>query len=225
MEPRTLKLLSRQAKLQKRTDNEGGIPSWEFLDEKAADRLKVTLHEACEGDVYFDLEGSPFSTNEEGALSSREYLWGVSTQDKVVSASNKVDVFGGEFEATKLGSYIAWWGHDDVGEEEAFVGFMTWLKERLRLHPNLHVYHYGAYEMSALKRLAGRFGKCEDILDDCLRRGVFVDLYSAVKRSLVIGEPKYSIKNVEKLWRKGGRGEGVAKGDDSIVAYQVCMYV
>lgn len=75
--------------------------------------------------------------------------------------------------------------------------------------------------MSALKRLSGRFGKCEEILDDCLRRGTFVDVYMAVRRSLLVGEPKYSIKNVEKLWRSGGRGEGVAKGDDSIVAYQV----
>ena len=45
-----------------------------------------------------------------------------------------------------------------------------------REHPDLHVYHYAAYEITALKRLMGRYGTREAELDDLLRRGVFVDL-------------------------------------------------
>ena len=40
----------------------------------------------------------------------------------------------------------------------------------------MHVYHYAQYEITALKRLMGRYGTREDELDDLLRRGVFVDL-------------------------------------------------
>ena len=51
------------------------------------------------------------------------------------------------------------------------------MHERLARYPDLHVYHYAAYEITALKRLMGRYGTREDELDDLLRRGVFVDLY------------------------------------------------
>lgn len=134
-----LKLFTRQAKLQSETHE--GTPVWEFLDAMSADRLSVTLHPHCPGDVYFDLEGSPFSSNEQGALSSREYLWGVSIGDATA------DVSQGCVTETQYGSYIAWWGHDDEGEEAAFTSFMRWLQLRLRQYPNLHVYHYGAYEV------------------------------------------------------------------------------
>ena len=40
----------------------------------------------------------------------------------------------------------------------------------------MHVYHYAAYEITALKRLMGRYGTREDEIDDLLRRDVFVDL-------------------------------------------------
>ncbi len=46
---------------------------------------------------------------------------------------------------------------------------------------DLHVYHYAQYEITALRRLMGRYGTREDELDDLLRRGVFVDLYKVVR--------------------------------------------
>ena len=51
-----------------------------------------------------------------------------------------------------------------------------------REHPDLHVYHYAAYEITALKRLMGRYGTREAELDDLLRRGVFVDLLGRPQR-------------------------------------------
>ena len=45
----------------------------------------------------------------------------------------------------------------------------------------MHVYHYAAYEKTALLRLAGRHGVGEDAVDQLLRDGVLVDLYPPVR--------------------------------------------
>jgi len=125
------------------------------------------------------------------------------------------------------------------------------------------------HQVSALKRLAGRSGLHEREVDTFLRDRVFVDVYTCVRKCLLLGEPKYSIKNVEKLYlgedpatlaewatsdiddvldaqqrrrrntsvsaeitptdvddiptanvRRLREGAEVAKGDDSVVAYQ-----
>ena len=82
----------------------------------------------------------------------------------------------------------------------------------------MHVYHYGAYEVSALRRLAGRHGTREEIVDGLLRSGVLIDLYEVVRHGLLLGEPSYSIKNVERLYRPK-RDTEVGKGDQSVAAY------
>ena len=55
-----------------------------------------------------------------------------------------------------------------------------------------------------------------------LGQGVLVDLYEVVRKSLLIGEPRYSIKNVERLYRTG-RDTEVAKGDQSVAAYDAWL--
>ena len=65
----------------------------------------------------------------------------------------------------------------------------------------------------------GRFGVCEYEIDQLLRNEVFVDLYKIVKGGLLLGEPKYAIKNVEHLYR-GQRKRGVGNGTDSVVVYE-----
>ena len=69
-----------------------------------------------------------------------------------------------------------------------------------RQHPQMHVYHYGAYEPSRLKTLAGRHATRQDELDDLLRAGVFVDLFRVVKQGVRVGSERYSIKNLEPLY-------------------------
>ena len=46
-------------------------------------------------------------------------------------------------------------------ERHAFETFVDLVHERLARHPDLHVYHYAAYEITALKRLMGRYGTRE----------------------------------------------------------------
>ena len=83
----------------------------------------------------------------------------------------------------------------------------------------MHIYHYGNYEIASIRRLMGRYGVCEYEVDTLLRQNVFVDLYKIIKNSILIGEPGYSIKNVEKLYR-GKRKTEVKSGGESVIMYE-----
>ena len=63
-----------------------------------------------------------------------------------------------------------------------------------------------------------RYASRESEVDDLLRNHVFVDLYTVVRQALLIGEPSYSLKNVEHLYMPAREGE-VASAGDSIVYY------
>lgn len=153
------------------------------------------LPPASPGDVCFDLEGDPL---EVGGL---EYLWGVTYCDE-----NGALV------------YHDWWAHDRAEERLALERFLDWLTERRQRWPDLHVHHYGSYETAVLKRLASREGTREDALDVLLRGQVFVDLYGIVRNGLRVGEPRYSLKNIERLYR-GARAGDVTSGMQSVVVY------
>lgn len=146
-------------------------------------------------DVFFDIEGYPWL---EGGL---EYLWGVTYFDKQGDRQFK-----------------DFWAHDHQQERLAFKNFIHWVYQRWQQDPAMHIYHYANYEIAACKRLMGRHGACEEEVDQLLRNNVFVDLYKIVKSGLRIGEPRYSIKNVEHLYR-GKRDTEVGTGGDSVAVY------
>ncbi len=64
----------------------------------------------------------------------------------------------------------------------------------------MHVYHYAAYEQTAIKRLAGRHATREDEVDRLLRGGVLVDLYRVVRQGLRASVESYSIKKMEPFY-------------------------
>src|SRR3546814_3588699 len=83
----------------------------------------------------------------------------------------------------------------DVCSSDLAIDFMV---ERLAQHPGARIYHYAAYEETALKRLAMLHGTREVEVDDLLRHHKLVDLYRVVREALRTSEPGYSIKNMEK---------------------------
>lgn len=170
---------------------------FELLPEvTGADRLGFrALPPHSDNDLFFDLEGFPFI---DGGL---EYLWGVTYFNKD-------------------GDRVFWerWAHDREQEKKALIDFVDFAYTRWQRDKGMHIYHYGHYEISVLKRLMGRYGVMEAQIDDLLRAGVFVDLYQIVRHALLIGAPSYSIKKVELLYRKA-RETDVASGDDSVVVY------
>jgi predicted RecB family nuclease len=148
------------------------------------------------GDVFFDMEGDPHM---EGGL---EYLFGL-----VVHAAETEPRF------------LAFWAHDRAEEKRAFQAAIDFMVERLAAHPGAHVYHYGHYEPTALKRLAMFHGTRESEVDDLLRHHKLVDLYKVVREGLRISEPAYSIKNLERFYMEQRAGE-VKTAGESIVVYE-----
>jgi uncharacterized protein len=149
-------------------------------------------------DVCFDIEGYPLI---DGGL---EYLLGATCRE------HRQLVFKD------------WWAHDREQERASFESFVDWVHDRWKQEPSMHVYHYAAYETTALKRLMCRYASRENEVDDLLRNHVFVDLYTVVRQALLIGEPSYSLKNVEHLYMPKREGE-VATAGESIVFYHRWM--
>jgi uncharacterized protein len=198
----TFARLKQQARLQKQSLGRER-PLYEVLPHPAGvARGLALLPPASPGDVYFDLEGFPLI---EGGL---EYLWGVCCQASEAA----------EPPATAL-QYLDWWAHNPQQERQAFEALIDWVYSRWQADPAMHIYHYGPYEITALRRLMGRFGTREAEVDDLLRHGVLVDLYAVVRNGLRVGEPGYSIKNIEHVYR-GARTTDVAAGGDSVVYYE-----
>jgi predicted RecB family nuclease len=154
---------------------------YELLEPVEAERGLAALPAPTPGDVFLDLEGDPYALNQEGL----EYLIGEVT---LVEGPD-----GGPV-------YQALWSFDRAREKEAFERFIAGVMERRRQYPNMHVYHYAAYEPTAIKRLAGRHGSCVDEVDQLLRAGAFVDLYRVVRQGLKASVESYSIKKLEPLY-------------------------
>lgn len=180
----TLTKLIAQAQLQHKTrlnrnDNPKAPPEFEVLPHLGANGEPAglgLLPAAHSDDVFFDMEGYPLAP---GGL---EYLFGVWTQDG------------------DKGQFHGWWAHTRTEERKAFEDFIDWVHDRWTKNPDMHVYHYAHYEVSAVRRLSTFHDTRQDKVDDLLRNNVFVDLYQVVKQGLRIGENSYSIKSVEHLY-------------------------
>lgn len=143
------------------------------------------------GDIFYDIEGDPHF---EGGL---EYLHGV--------------WFDGEF--------LAFWGHDHAAEAQALSELLAFFRDRLAANPAARIYHYAAYEITALRRLTTKYGIGEAFLDRLLRERRFVDLFAVVRGGLIGSEANYSIKSMEAFYGRKREGE-VKTAGGSVVAYE-----
>lgn len=193
LHPDTLARLRHQAQLQlhKRTTGED---HYELLPLEP-DRGLARLPKPDPGDLFFDMEGDPY---EDGGL---EYLFGVGVLEH------------GRF------VFHDFWAHTRTEERRAFEGFIDFAMARLKRHPNAHIYHYAAYEATALKRLMSLHGTREAEVDHLLRTGRLIDLYKVVREGLRVSEPRYSIKNLETFYAEKRAGE-VKSAGASIVYYE-----
>ena len=190
---RTTTDLVAQARLQvaPRVD---GKPPYQVVD---AQPLMV-LPDPDRGDLFFDFEGDPLWTAD-GRDWGLEYLFGV---------------------LGMAGDFTPLWAHDRPEERKALVDFLALVRKRRKRYPKMHVYHYAAYEKSALLRLAGRHGVGEDEVDDLLRNGVLVDLFPLVRKSVRVGAENYSIKSLEPLYM----GSQLRSGDVTNATASISQY-
>ncbi|MGU3497324.1 TM0106 family RecB-like putative nuclease [Mycobacterium sp. C31M] len=194
---RTVTALTAQARLQiadRVVENGNTKPPFEVVDPQPL----MVLPDADKGDLFFDFEGDPLWTVN-GTDWGLEYLWGVLTVND---------------------EFTPYWAHDRPSEKQALQDFLAMVRKRRRRYPNMHIYHYAAYEKSTLLRLAGRYGVGEDDVDDLLRNGVLVDLYPLVRKSIRVGTESYSIKYLEPLYMGNELRSGeVTTATDSITQY------
>jgi predicted RecB family nuclease len=156
----------------------------------------AVLPEPSPGDLFLDLEGDPYALD--GGL---EYLFGI------------VELVGGK------PVYHAFWAYNRAEEKRAFEQVIDLIAERRSRYPDLHVYHYAAYEPSTMGRLIGRHGTREAEVDELFRGKVFVDLYRIVVKSVRLSTESYSLKDVEGLYTTRA-GDPVSDAGASIVWYE-----
>ena len=163
-----------QARLQV-VGREAQRPIHEILEITEEHGLSL-LPEPSKGDMFFDLEGDPFV-----GLKGREYLFGIALQNEGAP------------------TYECQWALTPADEKRGFEWFVDVVMARWAADPALHIYHFGAYEPSALKRLMGRHGTREEEIDRMLRAGLLVNLHTVLKRSVRASVESYSLKALEQF--------------------------
>ena len=187
----TLSKLQEQAALQVLARDDGEH-HYRFLPQQKDNTGFYLLADRHPGDLFYDIEGDPLI---EGGL---EYLHGVHLTD---------------------GSYRAFWALSKEDEKKCFEDLIDFLLQHIEQNPGAHIYHYAPYEVSALKRLMCQYGTRERVVDHFLRNGILVDLYKVVRNSLIVSEPKYSIKNLEAFYM-GKRDADLKSGGASVVWFE-----
>ena len=182
-----------QARIQLASKNEGQL-LFEVLpleppifDESIKDIVSkglFRLPEPSPGDIFLDFEGDPFV-----GTSGLEYLFGwiESGEDQPVYHHN--------------------WAFYPEDEKKAFGHFIDRVFERLAAFPELHIYHFGHYETTTLKRMMGKYASREVEIDWLLRGQRFVDLHGVLKQAMRVGVEAYSLKNLESLFKYARKTE------------------
>ncbi len=190
-----------QARIQV-SGEDAGEPRWELIDPERVDdalvpdRGLLILPEPAEGDLFFDIEGSRYYS-EDGHEFGLQYLFGIVNTAELDEAGNS--------------QYTSYWAFDRSEEKDAFEALMDFLADHLTQYPDAHIYHYNHYEPTSiehlselhttredvLRHLMGRFATKEDEVDNLLRRRVFVDLYRVVRQGIRASVESYSLKRLE----------------------------
>jgi uncharacterized protein len=160
--------LHHQARIQYEGRTENQ-PKFELLDTEPTKGLYL-LPEPNENDIYFDLEGDPL-VGEGG----REYIFGW--------------VHRGQFHIR--------WAETAEEEKQVFEEFMQYVWNYIQETPEMHIYHYGHYETSALKRLMGKYDTQSEKVDSLLTSNRFVNLLLVAKQSIRASVERYSLKDLE----------------------------
>jgi predicted RecB family nuclease len=161
------------------------------------------LPEPSRLDLFFDIEADPWAA-EDGTGFGLEYLLGV------------VEMVAGR------PSYTPIWGTDRDRERAAFERFIDLVVARRRDDPGMHVYHYGGYELGAVKRLMQRHATRAEEVDQLLRDEVFVDLLAIVRQGVRASVESYSLKRIEKFYMPDRTGP-VTEAGFSVVEFEAWL--
>jgi predicted RecB family nuclease len=225
-----------QARIQVEGEDCGEM-LWELLEPERAeddetgeralvpDRGFLVLPEPSPGDLFLDLEGDPFAFDD-----GIDYLFGILEPGTPEVDARWVGDTAGR-RRSGIGPaprFHAFWSRDEAGivtlaaEKAAFERTVDLIIARLDADPTLHVYHYAAYEKTALARLAQRHATREEEVDRLLRGRVLVDLYRVVRQGIRASVESYSIKRLEPLYGFE-RGVELRDAGGSIVEFEAWL--
>ncbi|MEV5833742.1 AAA domain-containing protein [Nocardia sp. NPDC052112] len=88
---------------------------------------------------------------------------------------------------------------EEAGQRRALGEVLDFVAQRLRMYPDMRVYHYTSGVRSALLRWTGWYGVGAETVEDLLHAGVLVDLYPIVRTALLIGERSYRLSRLRRL--------------------------
>jgi predicted RecB family nuclease len=126
-------------------------------------------------DVFVDLEGDPFAGS-----NGQEYLFGFAAGDQQQPLR-----------------YEKRWSLTADEEKQGFEWLVDEIMKRWAADPKMHVYHFGGYEETHFKLLAGKYATREEELDRMLRADLLVDLHTIFKQAVRAGVEEYSLKKLE----------------------------
>ena len=165
----TYNKLREQARVQFTSREDNYKPIYETLKIEEGKGLNK-LPEPSPNDIYLDFEG-----------------------DRMVEPDGLEYMIG----YYHKGDYHALWAHNEAEEKEIFEQFIDFAFKLNQEDPSLHIYHYAPYEVTAFKRLMGKYASRENEIDTFLRSETFVDLYTVVRQSVRASVERYSIKDLE----------------------------
>lgn len=165
----TFNKLREQARVQNDSRLAGGKPIHETLEIEEGKGLNK-LPEPSVNDIFLDFEGDRMFEPD-----GLEYMIGY----------------------VHKGVYYALWARNEAEEKAIFEQFIDFAFALKQEDPTLHIYHYAPYEVTAFKRLMGKYASRENEIDTFLRSDTFVDLYSVVRQSVRASVERYSIKDLE----------------------------
>ncbi|WP_433762043.1 AAA domain-containing protein [Nocardia sp. CA-135398] len=178
--PRTLGALRRQAEIQLARED-SGQPTHTLVDPIALGALPPPSPD----DLALTIEEGP-----SGRLLAIE-VGGKGTVQLAFRAP-----FGAAAAPYRAMTEIA---DEEAGQRRALAEALDFIAQRLRMYPDVRVYHYTSGVRSALLRWTGRFGVGEETVEDLLYHGVLVDLYPIVRNALLIGERSYRLSRLRRL--------------------------
>lgn len=190
----TYEKLREQARIQIEGEKEE-TPIHEFKNPS----LLRLIPASSEGDLWFDMEGDPYSEGGEGL----EYMFGV-----IYLESGKLE-------------FKTFDAENRYEEKKAFSDFIKLVLKQRSKYPTMHVYHYAHYESDRMKKLAQRHGIFEKEIDELLTNGVLIDLYAITRQTLRFSTDSVSIKSIEKIFFPGHRDNEVANAMDSVVQFNL----
>lgn len=188
-----------------------GVGPIDGSEHGVAYRVKTTqtitaLPHPDQGDIFFDFEGDPLYQEPLDQSWGLEYLFGVIEND------------------TGSPVFRPFWAHNRAEERQAFLDFIEYVQQRRQQFPQMKIYHYAAYEKSALRKLSQIHIAGEEEVDQWLRDNLLIDLYETVRNSLIVSTRSYSIKKLEPLYMKEHLRSGdVTDAGASVVAYAQYM--